>query len=57
MLADDAVVIAEHSRKKTLAERYGALKRVRVLEQGDAALSFFKRVSGSAGKRVSESAS
>jgi 16S rRNA (guanine(966)-N(2))-methyltransferase RsmD len=45
MLAEDAVVIAEHARKQALAERYGELKRVRVLEQGDAALSFYKRVS------------
>lgn len=42
MLAEDAVVIAEHARKQGLAEEYGELKRVRVLEQGDAALSFFK---------------
>ena len=43
MLAQDAVVIAEHARKKSLAERYGELKRVRLLEQGDAALSFYRR--------------
>ena len=40
VLAVDAVVIAEHARKQSLAEDYGELKRVRVLEQGDAALSF-----------------
>ena len=45
VLAADAVVIAEHARKSGLAEAYGELKRVRVLEQGDAALSFYKRVS------------
>src|ERR1700761_851116 len=44
VLAEDAVVIAEHARKSELAEAYGELKRVRVLEQGDAALSFYKRV-------------
>jgi 16S rRNA (guanine(966)-N(2))-methyltransferase RsmD len=43
VLAEDAVVIAEHARKKGLAERYGVLRRVRVLEQGDAALSFYRR--------------
>jgi 16S rRNA (guanine(966)-N(2))-methyltransferase RsmD len=43
VLAENAAVIAEHARKKPLAERYGELKRVRVLEQGDAALSFYTR--------------
>jgi 16S rRNA G966 N2-methylase RsmD len=41
VLAPDAVVIAEHRRKDRLEERYGALERTRVLEQGDAALSFY----------------
>src|ERR1700761_916772 len=45
VLAEDAVVIAEHARKSGLAEAYGDLRRVRVLEQGDAALSFYRRVS------------
>jgi 16S rRNA (guanine(966)-N(2))-methyltransferase RsmD len=43
VLAHDAVVIAEHARKQALAEAYGQLNRVRVLEQGDAALSFYRR--------------
>jgi len=34
-------VIAEHRKKERLEERYGELKRWRLLEQGDAALSFF----------------
>ena len=42
LLAPDALVIAEHRRKYKLEERYGALARTRVLEQGDAALSFYK---------------
>jgi len=42
LLADDAVVIAEHRRKEKLEETYGALRRVRVLEQGDAGLSFYE---------------
>ena len=35
-------MIAEHRRKYKLEERYGVLERTRVLEQGDAALSFYK---------------
>jgi 16S rRNA (guanine(966)-N(2))-methyltransferase RsmD len=42
LLGDRAVVIAEHARKRPLEPRYGVLQRVRVLEQGDAALSFFQ---------------
>jgi 16S rRNA (guanine966-N2)-methyltransferase len=45
LLADDAVVIAEHRRKEKLEETYGALRRVRVLEQGDAGLSFYEAAS------------
>lgn len=41
LLSDAAVVIAEHRRKEQLKERYGALVRQRVLEQGDAGLSFY----------------
>ncbi len=41
VLAADAVVIAEHRRKEKLDDAYGALKRTRLLEQGDAALSFY----------------
>jgi 16S rRNA (guanine(966)-N(2))-methyltransferase RsmD len=41
LLSEDAVVVAEHAKKKPLAERFGALVRTRVLEQGDAALSFY----------------
>ena len=40
-LAAGAVVIAEHRRKEKLQARYGALERTRLLEQGDAALSFY----------------
>ena len=40
-LAPGAIVIAEHRKKEPLAEVYGALRRTRVLEQGDAALSFY----------------
>ncbi len=41
LLAPGAVVIAEHRRKQRLQENYGNLGRTRLLEQGDAALSFF----------------
>jgi 16S rRNA (guanine966-N2)-methyltransferase len=41
VLAEDALVIAEHSSKAKLAMRYGALEHTRLLKQGDAALSFF----------------
>jgi hypothetical protein len=36
-----AVVIAEHRRKERLEDCYGLLARTRLLEQGDAALSFY----------------
>jgi 16S rRNA (guanine966-N2)-methyltransferase len=41
ILARGALVIAEHRRKEKLDEKYGTLYRTRVLEQGDAALSFY----------------
>jgi 16S rRNA (guanine966-N2)-methyltransferase len=41
ILAPGAVVIAEHRRKQQLDEQYGNLKRTRLLEQGDAAISFY----------------
>lgn len=47
LLAEDAVVIAEHRRRENLEEQYGLLRRTRVLEQGDAALSFYTTASSS----------
>jgi 16S rRNA (guanine966-N2)-methyltransferase len=41
LLSPDALVIAEHSSKAQLAQRYGALHHTRLLKQGDAALSFY----------------
>jgi 16S rRNA (guanine966-N2)-methyltransferase len=41
LLAPEALVIAEHRRKERLENKYGALNRTRLLEQGDAALSFY----------------
>lgn len=40
-LAETGMVIAEHRRKEHLEDSYGVLKKARLLEQGDAALSFF----------------
>jgi 16S rRNA (guanine966-N2)-methyltransferase len=45
ILAPGALVIAEHRRKQALAEQFGCLKRTRLLEQGDAALSFYEGIS------------
>jgi 16S rRNA (guanine966-N2)-methyltransferase len=36
-----ALVIAEHRKKQHLEDCYGSLERTRLLEQGDAALSFY----------------
>jgi 16S rRNA (guanine(966)-N(2))-methyltransferase RsmD len=41
LLADGAVVVVEHRRKQPLEARYSVLERTRVVEQGDAALSFY----------------
>jgi 16S rRNA (guanine966-N2)-methyltransferase len=41
LLAPGALVIAEHRKKERLQDQYGALERTRLLEQGDAALSFY----------------
>lgn len=41
VLSSEAIVVAEHRRKEPLREEYGKLRRYRILEQGDAALSFF----------------
>lgn len=42
LLDSGGIVIAEHRRKQPLRRRYGQLERYRVLEQGDAALSFYQ---------------
>jgi 16S rRNA (guanine966-N2)-methyltransferase len=43
LLAPGGIVIAEHRRKFDLREEAGELRRFRVLRQGDAALSFYRR--------------
>jgi 16S rRNA (guanine(966)-N(2))-methyltransferase RsmD len=44
LLAAGAIVIAEHARRAsaTITDTYAALHRYRILEQGDAALSFYQ---------------
>jgi len=42
LVNEDSLVIAEHTRKQPLLDRYGSLVRTRTLLQGDAALSFYK---------------
>jgi len=41
LLVPGGLVIAEHRKKERLEEKYGDLTRTRLLEQGDAALSFY----------------
>jgi len=52
LLGRGGVVIAEHRRNFDLSEEAGALRRFRVLKQGDAALSFYRR-HGEAGGETS----
>jgi len=42
LVAPRGIVIAEHSSKLDLPERFDRLERTRLLEQGDAALSFYR---------------
>jgi 16S rRNA (guanine966-N2)-methyltransferase len=44
LLAPEAIIIAEHARRGavTTADTYDVLERYRLLEQGDAALSFYR---------------
>ena len=42
LLAPDALVVAEHSSKSILPERFVGLEQFRRLRQGDAALSFYQ---------------
>jgi 16S rRNA (guanine966-N2)-methyltransferase len=42
LLADGAIVVAEHLRTLDLPETFAKLERVRVLRQGDAALTFYR---------------
>jgi 16S rRNA (guanine(966)-N(2))-methyltransferase RsmD len=53
LLAPGGIVIAEHRRSFNLPEEVGALRRDRVLKQGDAALSFYRVAFAAAGKNIS----
>ncbi|HEX8837906.1 MAG TPA: 16S rRNA (guanine(966)-N(2))-methyltransferase RsmD [Candidatus Acidoferrum sp.] len=53
LLAPGGGVIAEHRRSFELPEEAGALQRYRILKQGDAALSFYRRAAAAAGKNDS----
>ena len=44
-LSPDAIIIAEHRHTFSLPESAGSLARVRILKQGDAALTFYRRTS------------
>lgn len=50
LLAPGGLVIAEHRRSFDLPEKAGALQCYRILQQGDAALSFYRRAAAAAGK-------
>lgn len=52
-LSEDATVIAEHNRNFDPPAKAGNLQRVRVLKQGDAVLSFYRRVPSDNGVNVS----
>ena len=54
LLAPGGIVIAEHRRNFNLCEEAGALRRFRVLKQGDAALSFYRRRGDAGGKTNGE---
>ena len=43
LLAYGGIVIVEHRKNFDLAESFGTLRRIRLLRQGDAALSFYRR--------------
>lgn len=42
LLSQNSLVIAEHRKSFALSETFGDLRRVRVLKQGDAVLSFYR---------------
>ena len=43
LLVPDGIVIVEHRKSFSLPESFEPLQRVRLLRQGDAALSFYRR--------------
>ena len=55
LLAPGGIVVAEHRRNFDLPEEPGVLRRFRVLKQGDAALSFYRRAGETGGATSGES--
>jgi 16S rRNA (guanine(966)-N(2))-methyltransferase RsmD len=53
LLAPAGLVVAEHRRNFDLSEEPGTLRRFRVLKQGDAALSFYRRRTADGGENHS----
>ena len=45
LLDEDGLLVVEHDKKKELPEFVGLINRVRIVKQGDSALSFYKRIS------------
>jgi 16S rRNA (guanine966-N2)-methyltransferase len=43
LLAEDAIVVVEHHKKRELKKEFGSLHRYRSLKQGDSCLSFYRR--------------
>jgi len=53
LLTASGIVVAEHRRSLDLPEEIGALRRYRVLRQGDAALSFYRSANATGGENNS----
>jgi len=47
LLAEGAIVVVEHHKKRELREEFGSLHRYRSLKQGDSCLSFYQRIAPS----------
>jgi len=56
VLREGGIVVAEHDKRFDPGEGEGALRRYRVVKQGDSALSFYRRASAEAGTLVEDSA-
>jgi 16S rRNA (guanine966-N2)-methyltransferase len=50
LIVSGGIVVGEHRRKFDLPGNFGSLRRFRVLKQGDAALSFYRRHPADAGE-------
>jgi 16S rRNA (guanine(966)-N(2))-methyltransferase RsmD len=58
VLGDDPppLVIAQHATREKLEDRYGQLRRTRVIKQGDNSLSFYSPVDDAVGAQVEDAA-